>query len=73
MGYTVTSITILEMDDLLDRRVTRDKPRAVYVPITDTTAEWIAASCTEHGARLLRVDSHFADVDMPLPAGLSDG
>lgn len=58
----------------------RAKPRAVAVPITDTTAEWyaslkqalrragtpipihdiwIAASCMEHGAKLLSLDAHF--------------
>jgi tRNA(fMet)-specific endonuclease VapC len=30
------------------------------VPINDV---WIAASCMEHGARLLSFDSHFDDVD----------
>lgn len=34
----------------------RGKP----IPINDV---WIAASCFEHGARLLSFDSHFEDVD----------
>lgn len=30
------------------------------IPINDI---WIAASCMEHGARLLSLDGHFADID----------
>lgn len=30
------------------------------IPINDV---WIAASCMEHGARLLSFDSHFAEID----------
>jgi tRNA(fMet)-specific endonuclease VapC len=30
------------------------------IPINDV---WIAASCMEHGARLLTLDEHFSDID----------
>lgn len=41
----------------------RGKP----IPINDV---WIAASCLEHGARLLSFDSHFEDVDGLLQCAL---
>ena len=30
------------------------------IPINDV---WIAASCMEHGARLITFDTHFAEID----------
>lgn len=40
------------------KRIMRKKGRPI--PINDV---WIAASCMEHGARLLSLDAHFADID----------
>ena len=40
------------------KRILRKKGRPI--PINDV---WIAASCMEHGARLLSLDSHFAEID----------
>lgn len=49
----MSSITIHEIDEGLDRRL----------PVTDATAERFAASCMEHGCRLLSFDAHFAAID----------
>ena len=40
------------------KRILRKKGRPI--PINDV---WIAASCMEHGARLLSLDAHFAEID----------
>jgi tRNA(fMet)-specific endonuclease VapC len=40
------------------KRMLRKKGRPI--PINDV---WIAASCMEHGARLLSFDTHFAEID----------
>lgn len=40
------------------KQMLRKKGRPI--PINDV---WIAASCLEHGARLLTLDSHFAEID----------
>jgi tRNA(fMet)-specific endonuclease VapC len=36
------------------------RKKGLPIPINDV---WIAASCMEHGARLLSFDEHFSDVD----------
>jgi tRNA(fMet)-specific endonuclease VapC len=40
------------------KRILRAKGRPI--PINDV---WIAASCMEHGARLLTLDAHFSEID----------
>ncbi len=40
------------------KRMLRKKGRPI--PINDV---WIAASCMEHGARLISFDEHFSDID----------
>lgn len=40
------------------KQMLRKKGRPI--PVNDV---WIAASCMEHGARLLSLDRHFADID----------
>jgi len=40
------------------KRLLRAKGRPI--PINDV---WIAASCMEHGARLLTLDAHFSEID----------
>lgn len=40
------------------KRILRKKGRPI--PINDV---WIAASCMEHGARLLSLDAHFSEID----------
>lgn len=40
------------------KRILRNKGRPI--PINDV---WIAASCMEHGARILTLDAHFEEID----------
>jgi tRNA(fMet)-specific endonuclease VapC len=43
------------------------RKRGRPIPINDV---WIAASCMEHGARLLSLDAHFSDIEGLLRVGI---